>query len=54
MYFLGIEVARFKQVIFISQQKYVINLLRETGVMASKPIATPIEQNHRLSEALGV
>ena len=22
-------------------------------MMASKPIATPIEQNHRLSEALG-
>ena len=52
-YFLGIEVARSKQGIFISQQKYVIDLLRETGMMDSKPIATPIEQNHRLSEVLG-
>ena len=52
-YFLGIEVARSKQGIFISQQKYVIDLLRETGMMASKPVATPIEQNHKLSEALG-
>ena len=51
-YFLGIEMAQSKQGIFISQQKYVIDLLRETGMMASKPIATPIEQNHILSEAL--
>ena len=52
-YFLGIEVARSKQGIFISQHKYVVDLPRETGMMASKPVATPIEQNHRLSEALG-
>ena len=52
-YFLGIEVARSKEVIFISHQKYVIDLLRETSIMASKPVATPIEQNHRLSKALG-
>ena len=51
-YFLGIEVARSKQDIFISQQKYVIVLLKETCMMASKQAATPIEQNHRLSEAL--
>ena len=45
--------AQSKQGIFISQQKYIIDILRETSMMASKPIATPIEQNHRLSEALG-
>ena len=52
-YFLGIEVAQSKQGVFISQQKYVIDLPRNTCMMASKPVATPIEQNHRLSEALG-
>ena len=52
-YFLGIEVARSKQGIFISQHKYVIDLLKETCMMVSKPVATPIEQNHKLSEALG-
>ena len=45
--------ARSKQGIFISQHKYVIDLLKETSMMASKLVATPIEQNHRLSEALG-
>lgn len=52
-YFLGIEVAHSKQGIFISQQKYVMDLLRETGMLASKPAATPIEPNHKLGEATG-
>ena len=47
--------AQSKQGIFISQQKYVIDLLKETSMRASKQVPTPIEQkkNHRLSEALG-
>ena len=44
---------RSKQGIFISQQKYVIDLLMETSMMTSKSVVTPIEQNNRLSEALG-
>ena len=52
-YFLGIEVAHSKQGIFISQQKYVTDLLKETGMLGSKPVATPIEPNHRLGEAIG-
>jgi hypothetical protein len=49
-YFLGIEVARSKEGIFVSQRKYVLDLLVETGMLACKPIDTPIEQNHRLGE----
>ena len=47
-YFLGIEVARSKQGFSLSQRKYVQDLLRETGMLACKHIATPIEINHRL------
>lgn len=50
-YFLGIEVALSKQGIFVSQQKYVYDLLKETGKLGSKPATTPIEYNHRLTEA---
>ena len=49
-YFLGIEVARSKHGIFLSQKKYVIDLLTETGMLACKPADTPIEQNHRLGD----
>jgi hypothetical protein len=49
-YFLGIEVARSKQGIFLSHRKYVLDLLSEVGLLDCKPADTPIVQNHRLGE----
>ena len=49
-YFLGIEVTHSKQGIFISQQKYVTDLLKETSKTPSKPASTPIDLNPRLEE----
>ncbi|CAL2246602.1 unnamed protein product [Prunus armeniaca] len=47
-YFLGIEAARSKHGIFLSQRKYILDLLVETGILDCKPIDTPSEQNHKL------
>lgn len=47
-YFLGIEIARSSQGIFMSLRKYVFDLLSECGMLAYKPIETPIEVNHKL------
>ncbi|XP_037492732.1 uncharacterized mitochondrial protein AtMg00810-like [Jatropha curcas] len=47
-YFLGIEVLRSKQGIFISQKKYIPDLLTETGLVDCKPAETPLEVNHGL------
>ena len=47
-YFLGIEVAHSRQGILISQQKYVIDLLKETGKTAYKPASTPMDPNVKL------
>ena len=41
-YFLGIEVACSKKVIFLAQRKYTLDLLKETGMLGSKPIDTPV------------
>ncbi|CAL8167648.1 unnamed protein product [Prunus armeniaca] len=49
-YFFGIEVARSKTGIFLSQRKYVMDLLTETGMLGCKPADTPIEMNHKLCE----
>ncbi|CAL8998283.1 unnamed protein product [Prunus brigantina] len=49
-YFLGIEVSRSHQGIFLSQRKYVMNLLTETRMMGCKPVNTPMEENHKLGE----
>lgn len=47
-YFLGIEVATLNKNIFLSQWKYVLDLLKESGMEGCKPCATPIEVNHKM------
>ncbi|XP_019170478.1 PREDICTED: uncharacterized protein LOC109166047 isoform X2 [Ipomoea nil] len=47
-YFLGIEVAHSRKGIFLSQRKYVLDLLDDTGMLGSKPCETPMEQGVRL------
>ena len=41
-YFLGIEVMRSKHEIFLSQRKYVLDLLFETGKLWVKPCNSPM------------
>ncbi|XP_059650694.1 uncharacterized mitochondrial protein AtMg00810-like [Cornus florida] len=47
-YFLGIKVARLKQVISLSQWKYTLDLLQDTGYLSLKPVVTPVETNVKL------
>lgn len=49
-YFLEIDVFRSDQCIFLSQRKYVLDLLTDTGMLGCKPANTPIEQNQKLHE----
>ena len=48
-YFLVIEVARSKQGIFLSQRKYILDLLAKTIMLECKPTNTLIAQNEKLS-----
>ncbi|KAJ0440582.1 putative RNA-directed DNA polymerase [Helianthus annuus] len=52
-YFLGIEVLRSQGRIFISQKKYILDLLVETGMVDCKPVDTPIIVNHNLKISEG-
>ncbi|KAE8661188.1 hypothetical protein F3Y22_tig00116937pilonHSYRG00044 [Hibiscus syriacus] len=47
-YFLGMEIARSKAGIPISQRKYVLDLLPEVGLLGCKPAETPMEPNLKL------
>ncbi|XP_058194818.1 uncharacterized mitochondrial protein AtMg00810-like [Rhododendron vialii] len=48
-YFLGMEVARSDRGIFISQRKYILDFLEETGMLGCRPADSPIEANNHLS-----
>ena len=50
-YFLGMEVARSKEGIVISQRKYILDLLSETGLLGCKPADTPMDPTKRLSRS---
>ncbi|KAJ9693436.1 hypothetical protein PVL29_012279 [Vitis rotundifolia] len=52
-YILGIEVARGKDGLFLSQWKYALNIIEECGMLGARPVEFPIEENHKLALASG-
>ncbi|GJW82025.1 putative RNA-directed DNA polymerase [Tanacetum coccineum] len=48
-YFLGIEVLDNKDGICLSQRKYCLDLLHEYGLLAGKPVETPLTENTTLN-----
>lgn len=49
-YFLGLEVSQSKAEISICQRKYCLDLLHETGQLASNPTSTPMDCNVKIHQ----
>lgn len=52
-YFLGLEVARNDKGIVVSQRKYVLDILEDSGVLGATPVLFPMDPNIKLSRSDG-
>lgn len=52
-YFLGLELARLSRGIVLSQRQYTLQLLEDTGFLASKPASIPIDPKLQLTTTAG-
>lgn len=50
-YFLGIEIARTKQGIYLCQWKYTLDILYDAGFLGVKLLSLSMKQNHQLGKA---
>ena len=52
-YFLGIEIVRTKEGIWLSQRQYALDMLSKYGMADCKPISMPLDQNLKLRADAG-
>ena len=52
-FFLGIEVAQSNSGVVISQRKYSLDILTDTGMLDCKPVDTPVDPNVKLVPSQG-
>jgi hypothetical protein len=49
-YFLGMEIYQCSSGIFVSQRKYVVDILKKFKLESCKEVATPLTQNEKISK----
>ena len=49
-FFVGLQVYQMKFGIFISQTKYIKEVLKTFGMEDSRPVSTPVSTRHKLTK----
>ena len=49
-FFVGLQVHQLKHGIFVTQSKYIKEILKKFGLEDSKPVSTPMAIGHKLSK----
>ena len=49
-FFVGLQVYQLKHGIFVTQSKYITEILKTFGLDESKPVSTPMVIGHKLSK----
>ena len=49
-FFVGLQVNQLKHGIFVTQSKYIKEILKTFGLEDSKPVSTPMVIGHKLSK----
>ncbi|XP_020553714.1 uncharacterized protein LOC110012924 [Sesamum indicum] len=52
-YFLGLEIARGASGLFVSQTKYIMDIVRDTGLVQAKSVSAPLPTGLKLSSTFG-
>ncbi|KAL8118202.1 hypothetical protein AgCh_015925 [Apium graveolens] len=47
-YYLGLKISRSDTGLFLSQHKFIIDMLSHTNLLSSKPLSIPLDQNTKL------
>jgi hypothetical protein len=47
-YFLGLQIKQIKNDTFVSQGKYIKDMIKKFGLQDAKPMSTPIDTNDQL------
>ena len=48
-YFLGLEITRSPEGMFLHQRKYVLDILINVGLLHGKTASTPMQRSHKFS-----